>query len=165
MQSLEKFGVDIETHPSFERAWNVALMLLYGVIVLIVAAGLLGVFGGGWLARVEQPMPHAPAILKYERYVRNRNDSEFNIELTGRIPAEKVEVALSPSLIDSLKLSDVVPRPIAVRGDDDGLAMEFPMGKPAGAIKVPLEFRHFGLIHGWVQVMDARVPVWLFIYP
>lgn len=158
-----EINVEVDTHRRFERAWNRFQIVLYVLMLACVAAGLLGVFGGGWLSYTDVEIPGATSRLHYERYLRAKNETSWKVTLSAATPT--VRVAVSESIADAFKVSSTVPRPREVRTEQGGVAMEFDSLGASATIIFRAEPVSFGLVHGWFEVAGGRVPIDLVIYP
>jgi hypothetical protein len=166
MRTGSRTSVDIDTQESFERVWNRTQIVLYIVVTGVILAALLGLFGGGWLASVETPLPGGSSSVAYERFQRNKAETRITLRLGAAPASGNLELRLSPSIMEAFKIADTVPRATAMRSGPGGVVMSFALesGGPT-AVALQIEPVRFGIVRGWIECLGARVPTFQLIYP
>ena len=124
-------GLEAKEDLTFqERSWRWEMAGQIAVVLLILA-GLAGLFGGGPLS--EQRLTAASGGLRadYPRWVRNH--SAFNLQLQVAPRAVKngrVEIWIGQSLLQALQIESVSPEPEAVELGQDRLIYRFRVADP-----------------------------------
>lgn len=145
------------------RAQRVA----WAVLGALVLAALLGVFGGGPLARGEVRGPDGLAV-RFERFSRARCPETLMVSLPaaqGGAPSLRV----SAKFLDRVRLLDVSPPPARVRWNGDERVFVFD-AEPGTAqpLRVAFRLEHTtaGRLRGWMAAgAGARVEFAKLVHP
>lgn len=149
------------------REWRLE-RLGWLVMALVVAAGLLGAFGGGLLSRGEARGPDG-LVLEYARLARMEAPEELRLLLPA--PVSPATLRISSAFLLRARLVEVDPPPLEVRVRADERELLFGVerrGAPIGAFPVVLRVQYaaIGTARGWVAADGgARVPFAVFVYP
>jgi hypothetical protein len=101
----------------FEHRWHRVQRVGRAILVLGVAAAVLGVFGTGPLASATARAPGGAFSIDYDRFLRSTQSTDLQISAqSARRPAT---VAVAQSYLDTTGLTDVSPQPDSetARGD------------------------------------------------
>ena len=101
-------GIEVDESPDFERRWRVVTHIGAALGAMLVAAGLLGVFGSGPLAHATRSGP-AGVRADYDRFVRSTASTTIAVSVPRA--AGRVDVALSRGYLDHADVSAVDPTP------------------------------------------------------
>lgn len=125
-----------ENLPFQEREWRVqraAWVVLAGLLGL----GLLGLFGGGPLARATAEA--GPLRVDYARFDRQRAQSQLRVELAGEATASgRVEVWVATPYLEALELRAIVPEPETTRAGAERTVFGFAVAAPGEPAAITL---------------------------
>lgn|SRR5688572_24056408 len=158
-------GTPVETDLVFMRAEWLIQRIGWGLVAMLVLAGLLGVFGDGPLARAQVAGP--TALIEFDRFTRRASDSEWKIIPKGASADGKVSVMVSAPFAESFEITDVLPPPASARLESDHWRFEFDATRLAGApIVFHVRAQHAGRHAGEIQVgAGAPLLVSQLVYP
>lgn len=148
MSSLSHPDLDIQEHLPLQRLWWKIERVAWGVIALVLAAGLLGLFGGG----LSQTTRSGDGILvRFDRVARRGATSELHVRAE---PSEHgVIVCVSKSFFDALELEGVYPHPERWGVTDEEVVMKFALPAAGSAAHLRVEYRpKGGQLRGVVRV-------------
>jgi hypothetical protein len=163
---------DIELDEDFElqrRTWRFQRVALF-VMVVIVAAGLLGLLGGnGPLASASAEDPAATVMVEYRQFLRRRASVSLVLHLReGSTSAPEVAVRFERSYIESFEVQTLNPTPSRVEAGATEISYYFEIAEPGQetTLTFHLEPQRFGRADGQIRI-DEHMPVrfWQFVYP
>ena len=140
----------------------------WGVMAIVVAAALLGAFGGGLLSHTEARGADG-LVVDYHRMARTQSPEELTVYLPARRGMRSLRI--SAAFLARARLLEVDPAPIRVRLGEEERELLFDVeGGVArdGALAVVLrvEYRRAGAVDGWMAAGGgAPVRVAAFVYP
>jgi hypothetical protein len=119
----------------FERAGWAAL-------VLILAAGLAGVFGDGAVAAASSRSADGTAVLHYDRIIRRAAPTELELRLAAAPGADSVVVvSLTEDNLAAMDVQRVVPEPLLVRAASGRVEYHLLRLDPSRAMRVRFSIR------------------------
>ncbi|TGD92518.1 hypothetical protein [Methylobacterium nonmethylotrophicum] len=159
-------ATDIRTYPVFEQRWNGFQTIVQGLIGLMIAAGLAGLFGDGPLAHVERPVPGTPVVLRYDRFLRAGFPAQMRVAITRPLDDEHVAVDLNGDFLAHVSVDATQPRAEAVDATPAGVTYRFRLGaERRGDITLMLSPRAYGATKATVSVLGRTVEAPILIYP
>lgn len=152
MPETERVGsIEIEQDLDFQRrSWTVQ-RVSWIVMLLIAAAGLLGVFGGGVVADATAG-DRNELLVDYERLVRMSGAEKLAISFGERAPRAGATVSLwlDREWLSRHKVHAIVPEPESTSVSADRVTYHFTAkpGAPPSKVEFDLETMAFGSIRG-----------------
>lgn len=152
MPETELVGsIEIEQDLVFQRRSWAVQRISWIVMLLIAAAGLLGVFGGGVVARATAG-DRAELEVAYERLVRMSGSEKLGISFGERAPrsGSTVSLWLDRDWLSRHKVRAIVPEPESTSVATDRVTYHFTArpGHLPSRVEFDLETMAFGSIHG-----------------
>ena len=129
-------GEDIE----FQRRWWRFETIIWPILMLIVLADVLGVFGRGWLSKAQAETPDHAMKLDYERVARASTPSI----MTFRFDAEaihngRISLFVSDSVVKPLGAMRISPQPALSTIGGDGITYTFSANKAPASVQIELQ--------------------------
>lgn len=107
-------------YPDFERGWRIAELVGRGAMLVVVAATLAGLLGGG-PARLWTSHAAAGALrVEYPPVIRFGTPTGITLHVTPRSGQAMATVAMPAALVGRYGLQTVTPRPVAWSAGPDG---------------------------------------------
>lgn len=171
MSSLERIGdIEIGHDIGFQRREWVVQRVGWMVMLLIVIAALLGLFGGGGPLNNATLGDDSSAIrVHYKRFDRVLNPTDMQIELTGAATAaSQARVWISKDYLEHVQIESISPEPVEVttEGDRDVYTFEITaQGQPA-RILFAIKPQRIGTLSGQIGLEGGESHTFQrFIYP
>ena len=154
--------LDIERDDRFVARERLTHRIAVVAMVLVVAGGVLGVFGFGPLASAARRGDGF--TVTYERFARNGAPLQVTVEQHRPGPRR---VWIDDTLLEGLQLEGVVPTPATERRTTAGAMFTFAGSGAAGGIATfDLTGDDVGLVRGRIGRSGAdAVPIWILLYP
>jgi hypothetical protein len=133
MSNIKRIGdLDIDQDMDLQQKdWKLQHAGRFVMLALVLAA-LLGVFGRGWLAKAEVGGREEPMRMEYDRIARHRSSSALRFHLSPRASENgKARLWLKREYIEGVNIETISPEPDTVEADKDGLIYEFVVAAPA----------------------------------
>ncbi|MGY2050465.1 hypothetical protein [Methylobacterium sp. JK268] len=166
MEGSNATATDLQTNRGFESAWNRVQIGVEALVGLVVVAGLLGLFGDGWLARAEQPLAGTPLVLRYDRFLRVGAPSRLVVDIWAPVRDDALAVTVGADLLRKISIDATQPRAEAVDATPSGVTYRFRLGpEHAGQILFTLSPRDPGPVAASVTALGRRADFFLLIYP
>lgn len=154
----------VKTYPRFELGWNRLQLSIEVLVAVVVAAGLLGLFGTGPLSSATQVRPGF--AVAYQRIVRRTLQTELTISLTKPARGSTFEVLMPKSFLADMSIASASPRASAMRVEPNGIAYVFDVGTAGtGEISFDLKPKGYGAITSPFLVGGEPVVLHQFIFP
>jgi hypothetical protein len=119
-QGPQPRGLKDEEDLAFQRLeWRVQRVGTLA-LVLIVIAGVLGVFGDGPLARGSARTSDDALQLRFDRFVRREAPTTLEVDIApgvGTGDADELALSLSRTYVDAISIEHVSPAPARVEQD------------------------------------------------
>jgi hypothetical protein len=162
---------DLEINEDFayqERAW-VVQRVGWGVLGLLILAGLLGLLGSGWFSNAKAGEQTDRLWLEYERFERFQSPARLRVHLGSSAGKDGfVRVWLKRSYLENVQLHQVTPQPESVEAGVDRLVYVFrdqKLHEPT-AITFDMEPEQIGLQSGAVGLDEGQsLQFQQFVYP
>lgn len=137
------------------------------LIAVVLAAGLLGIFGHHPLARATTQSKDGMFTIEYDRYARY----ESNAELALMVEPDKqgdgiIRLWFDVDYLDSLKVVGVSPLPLRGDAREGGRDFVFQSdGHPLTAL-LSIQFQRVGIVRGRVRINEGEIlPITHFVWP
>ena len=127
MQPLNRTE-DIEAgcDPQFERHWWRIQRIIWSILVLVLLAGVVGLFGHGPLSEATVHPPGSQVQVHYDRLARRETPSLLKLTLEKAVVASgEVRIHLNRALLDQMELKQIVPPPLSTEPLSDGARFIF----------------------------------------
>ena len=168
--TIDRAGeIDVGMHERFEQRWWQVEKIGWGVMLLLVLAGLSGVFGRGPLSRATAEASDGSAKVEYERFARNHTPASLAVTLRGAaLQPPRATVWLSRELTASMPVSRVEPQPVSAAPHADGTTWTFdvPAATDSATVRFVVEpaspWRKRGQLRAGT---GAAVELPIFVYP
>jgi hypothetical protein len=145
------------------RRWRHLDRITVVALLLIMAATVAGLFGGGPLSYGRAHMPSGRADVTYERFGRFGASMRTTVQL---LPDESAAIVLSNDYLDGMHIQRIVPEPAETRAVPGGV--EYVFAHTAGTpltIHLDVQPNRRGAIDGSVTANGERLTWRHFIYP
>jgi hypothetical protein len=168
MVEMTRVGdLQVAQDPVFQRReWRVQRVGRV-VMALVVAGGLLGLFGTGPLSRATATAG-AALQLEYGRFERVRAPTALRIHVHPRaVSAGRAEVWLDRAYVSESLVLDVSPAPAAVAVTPDRIVYAFDVADPTRPVEVviQLKLQRPGLLAGRVGGAGGSASFRQLVYP
>jgi hypothetical protein len=156
-------SLDLDDQPDLhQKGWRVQ-RIIWVLLGLFIAAGALGVFGGGPLSKQTEGEKGPGWWLEYDRFARK--DAPMQLEL--HLPAGDGDTAvlhLQSSYLRRFRIESITPAPHAVRTQQERVTYYFPA---RGPLTVLFHFKpdKIGNARGTLRVNGHSFALHHFIYP
>lgn len=139
----------------------------FGVLLLIIAAALAGLFSRGYLSDVTRSNDDRSLTLHYEKF--NRLMSDTDMKITVVIPAGKRNrIVLGGDFMDGFRLDTLQPQPDKMYSLNGDMILEYPQPAEGDTqtLWLSLTPMKFGVIKNSIAI-DNGAPVTFqqYIYP
>lgn len=166
MAKLDKVGsLELEHDLDHQGRERLASRVLLVLLLAIMAATGLGLFGNGWLSHARTGSPGQGLWIEYERFGRFGAALRLTVHAPAG-PARLAPILLPYAYLDAMEVVTVTPAPESSGSTPEGIEFRF-----AAAAAAPLAV-HFTLrpvrrwrVHGGVQSAKTRLEFTQFIYP
>lgn len=160
-------GLQIDSDVALqERMWLVERSA-WGVFALLVAAALLGAFGGsGPLSRGSFQEPGAPFSLQYQRLARHSTETSLSFRVMPR--RSEADLWLDNRYLEAVTVERISPEPLEIARDTERTLYRFRALTPDRPLDVAFQVRPTGygpldLVVGTVDRPPVRLRI--FVYP
>jgi hypothetical protein len=160
--SMERIKTSLELEDEIklhETGWAIQ-RVGWAVILLLLVAAALGVFGNGLLSSAE--ISDDGNNIRFEKLVRYQSPMQLIIRTNGR--ENKVEVRIPQSYIESMEVDKIVPEPVDQKLAS-GLAIFTFKTEGPSTIKFYIIPEKTGQMKAQIQVNESNFSVTHFIYP
>ncbi|WP_262030849.1 hypothetical protein [Microvirga sp. Mcv34] len=139
----------------------------WAILAGFVGAALLGLFGEGWLSRVEAQVPSGALAVRYDRFTRNDTPTIVEVRLTAANPSGLQWLSLSGDYLKDMRIDRVVPEPEQTLVFQKTIRFGFDPGQAGDRTLVTLTLSPSrpGLVRGAVVVDSSKLPLVQFVYP
>jgi hypothetical protein len=158
-----------EALPQQRWAWK-AERVGWVIMVLILAAALLGLFGSGPLATGRASGEADALRVEYARFARYQSPATMRVYVQPPLPPPEGEIrlAVSRDFLDAMNLEGITPWPDAMKSGDGMVVMTFRDGGGDRPLLVRFDYRPtaIGLHRGQIGVIPGPwVDFRPFVYP
>lgn len=118
--------IEVGCDPGFEQRWWRIQGIIWVILVLMLAAGVAGVFGHGPLSEAMVHAPGSQVQVHYDRLARRETPSMLTLQLDkAALASGLVRIHLNRALLDRMQLKQIVPAPLAAEPLADGARFIF----------------------------------------
>ena len=150
-----EIGEDLEFQ---RRSWRVQ-RIGWAVMMLIVAAALLGIFGGGPLSNARAGDANRFGI-DYQRFVRLESPEKitFNVGSASATGASSVDIWIDRGWLEKHDISSIVPEPSETRVTPDRVIYRFAVDSTGVPLRIDfdLETKAMGILKGRAGIADGN---------
>jgi hypothetical protein len=166
MTGSDAGATELHTHHRFETHWNRVQIAVETLVGLVVLAGLLGLFGDGWLSRATRPLPGTPLVVHYDRFLRAGAPARLSVEIRDPVEQDTIEVGLGAALLERVSVDATQPRADEVDATPSGVTYRFHLGpEHKGSLLFTLSPREYGRVPATLTALGRTVDLSLLIYP
>ena len=148
---------EIEQDLEFERRAWIIERVGWILMLLVVIAALLGLFGHGVLGYRSATAPNGSVTVEYEAVARKGGSTGLDISVRAPRHADAVVVLIADSYLRHVDVESITPEPSVVTGSGDAVRFEFPVAPGTDELLVRLQLRPdaLGSIEGSVETPDG----------
>jgi hypothetical protein len=147
--SAQRYGdLEIDADLAFQRRTWVVQRIGWLLMLGVVIAAILGLFGRGLLSHQTEESRDGSVTVSYRQF--ERSDAPTAIELrvsTERAENGQVEVWIDRSYTDAMQMERIVPEPASVTSGEDRLILTFHVDQATPFLDIILHMRPSGI--GW----------------
>jgi len=156
MEPIWRVGeLEIEEDLDFQRRmWRVQ-QIGWALLVLVVVAALLGLFGKGPLSRAVAGRAGVPFQVEYERFGRYKAPMRMTIHIGPGVAEQgQIRLWLAREYLEAIQIQQIVPEPADVVSDGTGATYVFQVADSSAPNTVSVDFvaEQFGLETVRIQV-------------
>jgi hypothetical protein len=152
-----------EDLPFQRREWRTATVLWFILLGLMLATGL-GLFGNGPLSHGQAGQPGGELWIDYERFARFGEPNRLIVHARPQ-PEGTIQLRISRSLVEAFAITAVTPEPISQQLDADGLKYRWSGAGVPAEIVFDLEPIRRWQVEAVVGSPSRTVQFSQFIYP
>lgn len=161
--------LEIDQDLQFQRRAWVVQRIGWIAMVLIILAGLAGLFGNGPLSTTIKRSADGVVRIEYDRF--DRFDSPTALKIFTRPEAargDELRIHLSRDYMQGVQIQRVVPEPEHTELDNGGITYVFRLARPAQEAAVVFHFKMdiVGPLSGQLRAGNAEpLTINQFVYP
>jgi hypothetical protein len=172
-RQLADDGIDTGSNLAFEARFWTFQRLSWGLLACLVAAGLAGGFGRGFLSAATLPFSNGGDI-EFEKLIRFKTPTSYMLNVrrtaSGPTAVEEVRVNVGSGLLEklNLKIGESTPAVASVEGYPGGMVLVFKPAAGAEAFQIKLTFepKAIGSLRGQLGLSgSAPLEIEQFVYP
>jgi hypothetical protein len=158
-------NLEVGEDLAFQRWQWRAAQILWAALLAVMAATVLGVFGGGPLSRARAGDAGAPLFVDYERLARFGASMRLVVHARPQ-PDGDIRFTIDRSILDAFVILHVTPPPASTVVAGSGVEYRFRTGTngPAAVIVEVQPATRWG-VEGAIASPDASVRLRSFIFP
>lgn len=146
-------GLEVEQDLEFQRRSWAVQRIGWIVMLVIVVAGLVGVFGNGPLSLIAVSHPGSVQRVEYQRFVRVSSPTTLRF---SAVPSHNgvVQLRLSQSYLGKVYLERITPEPAKVVAATDQLLLSFDTMEANQPITIVMHLKPqgMGLLRGQTRI-------------
>lgn len=141
----------------FQRKWWRFEKIIWPILLLIVIADMLGVFGRGWLAKAHAQTPDHALTLDYERVARASTPSIMTFKFgPAAIHNNRIVLFVSDSIVKPLGAQRISPEPALSIIGKNGITYVFASSDSPASAQIQLQPSFPGPHTFRVQVLGSE---------
>lgn len=149
------------------KAWRIERIAWF-VIALMLAAALLGVFGGGVLSEA-QVGSRQTVMVEYDRLLRSSAPSLMRFRVHPSLRRDgAVRLRIDRSIVSRMEIESIVPQPLSQASGADYNEFVFAVAPGESPATIDLRYRPstFGRMRGEVSIAgEHALAIDQFVYP
>jgi hypothetical protein len=153
----------------FEDRWWRLERLAWTLAFAVLAAGLLGLLGRGWLSWSTAGSEDGPLHVRYERLQRHGTPGLVIVRLGhGTAPDGEAHIWVEHSLLAGLAVREILPAPRDSELVPTGMVFSFhvPAEAQSTEVRFVVEAGSFGPVSGHLGLVGgAALPLSVFVFP
>jgi hypothetical protein len=158
--------LQIDIQDNFERSWYVTERVVAAVLFVFVLLGVAGVLGDGPLSQTSVMFPGQPIKLSYDRFVRERGDTELVFEIQQSLPTRSLVLTFDDAFLKAFKITSSVPAAQTMAASGPGLVYDVDLGPDhKGRITFAIEPRSVGPLSDSITYGGSKITLHQFGYP
>jgi hypothetical protein len=160
-------AASLEHDPAFHQwSWRVE-WTAWVLMLLILVAALLGLFGPGLFGHKHLRADDGSLALEYDRFGQVSADTVVNISLQPRKLQHPYNLWINRSYLDTFEIKQIIPSPRAMELSSDGWLYTFGPGQAGEPFPIRLFLipRHAGVVEGCVNSGGRTLCFRQFVYP
>jgi hypothetical protein len=157
-RELAEFQAEERIH---RREW-LAQRIAWVLLILIILAGLAGLFGSGPLSK--RSIATASGTIEVDRFARRRASDEWLIRAIQ--DDSQLALRISASFLERYEIRAIVPEPASARVDGSDVVFVFDAAAARGTVAFHVEPEAIGLSEGSFVLNDSEpLLIRQFVYP
>lgn len=160
MEKIRRSTLQLDDEIELHQTGWIIQRIGWALIVLVVIAAAFGFFGTGPVSRKE--VSDSENTIRYERFARY--ESPMNVLVFTSGEGEVVNISISQTYLNSLRLDKITPSPSSQRIENGMTIFTFPVNGPA-TINFFVQPTRAGTISGTFQVNRSVFEIRHFVYP
>jgi hypothetical protein len=136
--------------PGFEARWWMVEKASWAVMLALLIAGVIGLFGRGPLA--QHSVSAGTTEIRYERVLRYKTPTVITVNTTAAAAGGDLHVFVNRALLSRVQLERIVPQPIATFPRSDGALFLFRPSGPSAEITLVEQPGQVGVVRGAIAV-------------
>ena len=160
-RELAEFQAEERIH---RREWLVQ-RIAWGLLILIIVAGLAGLFGNGPLSK--QTMATASGTIEIDRFARRSASEEWRIRpIQAAQEGSQLALRISSAFLECYEITAIVPEPASTTLDGSDVVFMFDASAARGTVAFHVEPERIGLADGSFVLNDSKpMLIRQFVYP
>ena len=170
MQGADLVNDELEVgfDQTFERRWHRAEQAGRVVMVVFVAAGLVGLFGRGPYSHRTDRTSDAGLAVDFEPVARSQTSTQVTFHFDNPAGSPVRRLFIGAHVIEPMGLQQILPQPVSTQALDGGMMLSF--GVPAGmrdaTVRLILQPAGIGVEHLQARLEGRSVLHWTqFVVP
>ena len=152
----------------FQQSYWVFQRFTWILLLLLVLAALLGLFGTGPLSRAVATTPDGHIEIEHDRFARQQTPQTLRFRAADLVT--QPTLWLSREFLEAGSLETIVPEPKETQLDSRGMTLRFDSAEPmlSGSIIATIDYRPHccGAIRASIgSSPESSVSIWQFVYP
>ena len=159
-------ALELDDDEKFHRKNWVAERVGWGVLFIVILAGLGGAMGRGPMG--EKTVQTGSLKLHYDRVMRRSAPGTIHVRLTSLPVADSVIFSVSHSILDACQPERIVPMPVRTISTQQGsiFVVRIAPGTDAAHIEITCTPETIGRFHGTINApREASAPVDILVLP
>lgn len=133
--------LEVGFNQHFEESWHRAELIGRVVIVLVIAAGLAGLFGRGPFSHDSARLPDGSLSSDFEPVARLDTPTQVTLHVHPPLGSDSVRIRLSSTVIEPLSLQTVQPQPAQESAEHGDLILRIAVPKGADEMLIRLHLQ------------------------
>jgi hypothetical protein len=155
--------------PFQQKTWTVQ-RVAWIILLVILGAGLLGLFGGtGLLAQASIGGTNDSLQIHYKRFTQYLSPTDMQIKI--QLPTDTndtLQLWIDRQYLDGFIVQNITPQPDKVEASFDHIIYEFAVAENTDTVTITLNIRHhrIGPLQGRIGLVDGQTLEFSqFVYP
>lgn len=156
--------LQIEQDLTFEAGEWRASQVTWIVLLAMMAATLLGVFGKGPLSTARAATATGALAIEYQKFGR----FGATMPLVVHAPADadgRIRLSVDQAFLRGFQVDRISPEPTEARLLADGVEYTFATSHGSGTVSFNLQPSQRWLVRSTIASRDERMQLWQFVYP